>query len=732
MAGEAGKTPGIGHFGKRPGLDRLAVLLCLCFFPIGAVAETGDADVQPALQTAPPGPMNLSALPPGTGYIPPDLDLSHIAAPMAGGILALPSRLDWREAGKVTPVKNQGACGSCYAFAAIAALESRVLIVEDSTFDFSENNVKECEWYGSSCNGGNDWLVASYLTTAGSVLESCDPYVSSNVPCNQGCPYRHTLLDWGAISGGAVPSAAVLKSYIQTYGPIYTTMYAGSGDAWRSEFAAYNGSYTLYHAGYELPNHAVLIVGWDDDLSHDGGHGGWIVKNSWGASWGGTCGYGTQRGYFTIAYGSASIGSNSSIPLSWMHHSRDDSLLYYDEGGAGGSIGVGGSLTAWGLCKYVPSRAMDIERVEFWTKDVTTDVDVYVYDDFAGGVPSNLIASRLDLSFDLAGYHSVPLTPSLYVNGGEDVYVVIKVTNAVSNFPLSYDTGGPKAPGRCFISASGSYFSEFTAADLGIRLRGTTNPIGTETGEAPAIIQVGDVPNDSGGYVRLSWVRSVHDAEGGSPAVKRYQIWRKRRETLIPLLGTSAGPGTQIAGPYEHGLTGPAWEVVGTVPATGSFSYEFMAPTECDFSGTDTCWTYFCVTAHTGLMGEHFDSQVERGYSVDNLDGGEPPDGEQDDRYGTGRSGRTDVTLKLPEPNPAGYSFLLEFELGGAMQVDLAVYDVRGRRVAHLAEGSLEAGPHAVRWAPGSDGSPEVPSGLYFVKLATHDETHTAKVTLLR
>ena len=81
-----------------------------------------------------------------------------------------PEKFDWRnkDTGNwMTPVKNQGACGSCYAFAAIAALESRVLIVEDSTFDFSEDNVKECEWYESSCDGGNDWLVTLRHSIAG-------------------------------------------------------------------------------------------------------------------------------------------------------------------------------------------------------------------------------------------------------------------------------------------------------------------------------------------------------------------------------------------------------------------------------------------------------------------------------------------------------------------------------------------------------------------------------------
>jgi C1A family cysteine protease len=669
---------------------------------------------------------------PGTGFIPPDIDLSHLAVPVASDVLTLPSRFDWREQGKVTPVRNQGSCGSCYAFAAVAALESRLLVVEDSTFDFSENNVKECDWHESSCYGGDAWRVTNYLITRGTVEETCDPYVPDDVECNDGCQYRHTLLDWAAISGEYAASVDVLKSYIQAFGPLYTAMYVGYGDAWRSEFAAYNGSYTLYHEGFEPPNHAVVIVGWDDNLIHPGGQGGWIVKNSWGTSWGGTCGYGSERGYFKIAYGSASIGTYASVPVSWMRHDPQGILLYHDEAGATSHIGSAGSSTAWGLVKYVSPQSMEVSRVEFWTGDVTTDVDIYIYDEWSGMTPSGLLASSLDQSFDASGYHSVEILPSLYVNGGEDIYVVVAITNAVSDYPLCYDRNGPRSDGCCFISLNGLQYFEVTSGDLGIRLRGRSNPVGWEVAEAPAIVGIADVPGDNGGYVNIAWRRSEHDAEDGSPAVRRYQVWRKRHEDLAPLLGTSAGSGARTAGPYEHGLTGPAWEVVGTVAANGSPYYNLSAPTECDFNGVDSCWTLFCVTAHTGLMSEHFDSDVDRGYSIDNLEGDGPPGSEENDSPESGGAGMGNVTLRAPEPNPSARSFLLEFELSDAVPVDFSVYDVSGRCVAVLAAGILEAGPHSIRWAPGSDGWPEVPPGLYFVRLASRYELHTAKVILLQ
>ncbi len=667
---------------------------------------------------------------PGTGYLPPPVDLSHLQVRGATGLLATPRHFDWREAGKVTPVKNQGFCGCCYVFAAIANLESRTLITGGGLFDFSENNVKECEWFEASCGGGNDWMVANFLTTAGAVLEACDPYVPGDVECNASCVYRKTLLDWRVLSGGVPASVEVLKSYILRYGPVYSTLYVGSGDAWRSEFAAYDGSYVLYHAGYETPNHAVLIVGWDDDLPHAGGTGAWIVKNSWGTSWGGTCGFGSERGYFTIAYGSASIGANSSFAAEVADFNPADTLLYYDEGGFGGCIGIMNKQTIWGLCKFVPSRPLEVKQVEFWTADATVDVDIYIYGDFDGSAPSNPLASRPDNAFDMAGYHSVALTQPLAVGAGEDIYVVMKITTAVSKFPLAYDSSGPRAPGCCYMSSDGTCFNEFLYGDLGIRLRAGKDLVCAGVRDAPAITDISDVPGDGGGYVNLTWSRNIGDAvESGD--TKSYRVWRKRKEVQAPLLQSGILDGPEIDGPYQHGIDGPAWEVVGTVGATGSCCYEFTAPTQCDWTSTDTCWTYFCVTAHTGLMGEHFDSPVARGYSIDNDWMLTQPDGEDGTPSETG-SPSTGIVLGPPEPNPSRGGFAVTYEIPHPERVEISIYDIHGRRVAVLADEIRGAGSHTISWRPGLGVTPGASPGIYFLRLATTSETRTTRLVLIR
>jgi C1A family cysteine protease len=689
----------------------------------------------PAPQIVPPFPRQWVEDLAFRGFVPVPVDLSHINAPMAGPMPISP-RLDWRESGKVTSVKNQSTCGSCYAFASLANIESKLLIDGAGSFNFSENNVKECEYYGSSCAGGNYWLVASFLSASGTVLETCDPYVPADVACNSGCPYLKTLTDWNVISGDVVPSVNVLKSYIQTYGPVYTTMYAGDDDTWETDFQTYNGSYTLYYTGTEEPNHAVLIIGWDDDLPHAGGTGAWIVKNSWGTGWGGTCGYGAEGGYCTIAYGSASIGKSSSFIGALQDYDSDGELMLWDEGGIASAVGYG-NTTAWGLCKFVAGADIELRSVEFWAADMTTDVDCYVYDDFNGSIVSNLLASKLNSSFGLAGYHSVELDAPLELDSGEDFYVVVKITCDSYTYPIVFDNVGPKASQCCYLSSSGASFSEFPDGDLGIRARVTAQVECSGMINEPTILALSDVPGDGGGYVRLTWLRSLFDQTGSSPEIRRYRIWRRRHDPLPPMPLLSSGESPMESGPapggsYQMGWDGPAWDLVATVTALDSCTYTLDLPTHCDSTAGDTCWNYFCVSAHTGTPGERYDSGVERAYSMDDL--GQL--GFSSDRVpapaGPGADGLAIARRLTAEPNPGQSVFTIEFGLARADWVQLDVYDVSGRRVASLLDEFAAPGRHRVHWDSSVQAERPLSPGLYFARLITATGVNTAKIVIMR
>lgn len=541
-------------------------LLMLC---AGAFVMAQQPSVAP---TFTPGNTDL---PEGRGFIPPGHDLSHLAeaTPPAGKVSALPSSWDWRSEGKVTSITNQGSCGACYSFAVAANFESRILIDGGSTYDLSENNLKECHYYESSCSGGNYEMIADFLSKHGTTLESCDPYVTSDVVCNSGCTYQHTLLDWHIISGNTTPSTATLKQYIYDYGPVYTSLYAGDANdnSWQTDFNAYDGDTTLYYTDDHTTNHAVTIVGWDDDLVHAGGTGGWIVKNSWGTSWGGTCGYGAEAGYFTIAYESANIGRWSSTIAGWQDYSSTSDLYYYDEGGWSTSWGYG-ATTCWGLSKFIVSSDHYVTRVEFWTNDVTTDVDVYLYDDFNGTAPSNLLASRLDTSFTNAGYHSIAFSSAPQVSAGEDVYAVVKLTNSSYTFPMVSDTVSPAETATTYISsngASGSWYDLGTGQGDDVALRIRTSPtlsldVGDDDTPTPSDFRLeNNYPNPFNAGTTISY----HLSQRQQVTLTIYDLLGRKVRTLFE--------GNQSAG--DHEITWDGHTDHGGEAATGVYVYRLNA-----------------------------------------------------------------------------------------------------------------------------------------------------------
>ncbi|MCK4315331.1 MAG: DNRLRE domain-containing protein, partial [Anaerolineae bacterium] len=217
--------------------------------------------------------------------------------------------------------------------------------------------------------------------------------------------------------------------------------------------------------------------------------------NSWGTDWGGTCGYGSEGGYFTIAYGSASIGKWSSFMYDWQDYDSSGGIMYYDEGGWSTSTGYG-DTTAWGLAKFFPSSNTYVTRAEFWTTDVTTDVDVYIYDDFNGTTPSNLLAQSLNHSFNEAGYHSVALASPLAVTAGDDVIAVVKFTNDSDTHPVPLDPDGPKETQRTYYSSSGASGSWTESVyDVAIRLR-TSTALGPDVSITKQVIGSDFAPGD--------------------------------------------------------------------------------------------------------------------------------------------------------------------------------------------------------------------------------------------
>jgi C1A family cysteine protease len=213
--------------------------------------------------------------------------------------LDLPGSYNWCDQGGCTPVRDQGACGSCWAFATAAPMESAVLIHNGVSKDLAEQYLVSCNNEGWGCNGGwwghdyHAFAMVAGETAPGAVLETDFPYAAADLACNPPHAKTNKLESWNYVgSSSSVPSVEALKQAIADHGPIAVAVCVNSA------FQSYTGG-VFSGPSCTGVNHGVTLVGWDD------AQGAWIMKNSWGAGWG-------EAGYMRIAYNVSQIGYAAS------------------------------------------------------------------------------------------------------------------------------------------------------------------------------------------------------------------------------------------------------------------------------------------------------------------------------------------------------------------------------------------------------------------------------------
>jgi len=220
---------------------------------------------------------------------------------MAGAPTAYPPEFDWRQAlasgGRpagdyVTPIRDQGQCGSCVSFGSVAALESAELIKNNTPandLDLSEAFLFFCHKgvAGGNCDVG--WNVNTAMTSlqgTGTVDEECFPYTDHQQACNSCSDWVNRLKKikaWHTIT-----ATSGMKNWIANYGPLVTcfTVY--------QDFDAYSTGVYHHVSGAARGGHCVCCIGYDDKVQ------AWICKNSWGNGWG-------EKGFFYIAYSQCGI-----------------------------------------------------------------------------------------------------------------------------------------------------------------------------------------------------------------------------------------------------------------------------------------------------------------------------------------------------------------------------------------------------------------------------------------
>lgn len=485
---------------RHPRPKRLAFVLLLCSI-LGHGATAAEQTARIALQTAPVNPQFerwLDAKAKGVfdinsdengnplGFTPSPLRMPAVQ-PSISSKNAFPSKFDLRTLNALTPVRDQGQCGSCWAFGSYSSLESHLKYNKKENRDFSEQDLNQYHGFDNpECEGGDHLMSTAYLARwSGPVNENEVPY-----------PYQLSLgdpeTDFDAAEPNATPGVAVRKHIQNVYflpersGPrdndaikraVMNTGAIAVAFEWDSKY--YNPTTAAFYTTGNEANHMVAIVGWDDDYPRTNfkagfrppANGAFIIKNSWGPNFG-------RSGYFYLSYYDKSIGYLAAFNQA-ATVSNFSRIYQYDPLGWTSSIGFEPRAgypkdltTAWFSNIFLSANNADsIKAVSFYTPVPASAYTLFVYEDVAPGKPrSGTLVHKQSGTIVNPGYNTIKLKTPASVTPLERFSVVVKLKTPNYNYPIpledrlrGYSSAASAGAGQSFISENGSQWLDLTA-----------------------------------------------------------------------------------------------------------------------------------------------------------------------------------------------------------------------------------------------------------------------------
>lgn len=388
----------------------------------------------------------------------------------------LPKHYDMRELERVTPVRDQGLYGTCWAFASLAALETTLTPQENLVF--SPDHMSLCNSFSLGQNEGGEYTMAiAYMASwQGPVYESDDPYGDGKT--NPDLKARKHLEEAQIL---APKDYVAIKEAIYKYGAVETSIYTQMKTA-NSWSGYYNRERATYYYNQEATcNHDIIIVGWDDDFPKEyftitpENDGAFICKNSWGTEFG-------EDGYFYVSYEDANIGTTNVVYTKLGDANNFDNIYQSDLLGWRGQLGYEKDQ-AYFANVYRAGEDEELAAVSFYATDVDTTYQVYVVPEFEDEDSLNDRKLVAEGSFEQAGYYTVRLDEAVKLKDNQKFAVVVHIQTpgAVHPVAIEYDADSRTrefdiTDGEGYISLYGNkWMSAEKNKDCNLCLKAFTN-----------------------------------------------------------------------------------------------------------------------------------------------------------------------------------------------------------------------------------------------------------------
>ena len=388
----------------------------------------------------------------------------------------LPAVYDLRDRGRVTPVRDQGALGTCWAFASLGALETVSLPMEDNIY--SVDHMSQNKGYSMELSeGGEHSMSISYMAAwQGPVLEQDDPYGDGETDSTLKA-VKH--LEEAIIIDDK--DEEKVKGAIYKYGGVETSIYlemtygASESEYYNSENASY------YYNGTERPNHDLVVVGWDDNYSKTNftntpsRNGAYICKNSWGEKFG-------DDGYIYISYDDVNICKEAIVYTRLADADNYDNIYQSDILGWVGQMGFDKDC-AYFANVYEPKKDETLKAISFYATGDNTSFTVFVVTDYEDR--KSLNSGRKEVGKGetrYAGYYTVDLDQDIMLEKGKKYAIIVSVKTPGSTKPIAIECDAGErtenldlTDGEGYMSLYGEVWHSAEEADANICLKAFTD-----------------------------------------------------------------------------------------------------------------------------------------------------------------------------------------------------------------------------------------------------------------